>query len=306
MPDWSALRFPAPIPVHFLRPEWLAGIPAAALLMFWQARRQRVARRWRGRIAPHLLTHLTVRPPRDLAPGPASWLFALLAVSCLALSGPSWERLPSPFTDDSAALVIVLDLSPSMLRDDLPPSRLLRARLKLRDLLALRNDQKTALVAFGPTAHRVLPFTRDARAVRTYLDVLAPRLMPPAPADQPGQRFVAALALADAMLAREGGAGSVLLVTDNPPPELAAASSPVVWSISTETPARLAWADGTVRWTADDADVTAVNQALARRLEAARQSDAAASQWRDGGVLLLAPLVLLALLGARRGWSLRW
>lgn len=302
MPDWSAIL----IPLHFLRPAWLAGMPAAALLLLWHARRQRAAGVWRGRIAPHLLAHLIVRPPRRLAPGPATWLFALLALSCLALSGPSWERAPSPFADDSAALVIVLDLSPSMLRDDLAPSRLLRARLKLRDLLALRSDQKTALVALGPTAHRVLPFTRDAGAIRTYLDVLAPRLMPPAPVGQPGQRFLAALALAEAMLAREGGAGSVLLVTDNPPAELAAQSAPVVWSIAREAPPHLAWADGTIRWTADDTDVMAVNRALARQLAAARQADAAASDWRDDGILLLPALLLLALAGARRGWSLRW
>lgn len=302
MSDWSAI----PTPIHFLRPDWLAGIPAAALLVFWHSRRQRAAGLWRGRIAPHLLAHLIVRPPRRLGPGPAAWLFALLALSCLALSGPSWERSPPPFADDSAALVIVLDLSTSMLRDDLAPSRLLRARLKLRDLLALRNDQKTALIALGPTAHRVLPFTRDARAIRTYLDVLTPRLMPPASAGQPGQRFLAALALAEAMLAREGGAGSVLLVTDNPPPELAAKSSPVVWNIAAAAPPRLAWADSTIRWTVDAADVTAVNHALVRQLETARQSDETASHWRDGGILLLPPLVLLALAGARRGWSLRW
>jgi Ca-activated chloride channel family protein len=301
MSEWSA----ALLNVHFLRPDWLAGIPVAALLLLWQARRQQVAARWRGRIAPHLLTHLIVRPPRRSAPGPATWLFALLSLSCLALAGPCWERTPSPFSKDSAALVIVLDLAPSMLED--APSRLLRARLKLRDLLALRQDQKTALIALGPTAHRVLPFTRDAQAIRSYLDVLSPRLMPPAqPSRQPGQRFLEALALADAMLAREDGTGSVLLVTDNPPPDLPATALPVVWTISTGQPPRLAWADSSIGWTVDASDVAAVNRALARRLEAARQSESASNQWRDGGIVLLAPLVLLALIGARRGWSLRW
>lgn len=299
MPDWNAL--------HFLRPEWLAGIPAALLLLLWHAYLQRASGLWRGRIAPHLLRHLIVRPPRRKGVGPAGWLFALLTLSCLALAGPSWERSPSPFADDSAALVIVLDLAPSMLRGDPAPSRLLRARLKLHDLLALRSDQKTALVALGTTAHRVLPFTLDSRAVLTYIDALEPRLMPPAPVrhSAPGQRFRDALTLAQTMLEREGGAGSVLLVTDAPPPELAAPLSPVVWSIGEAAAPRLAWADSSVGWTVDAADVAAVNRALARQLAAAREADEAASSWRDGGILLLAPLVLLALLGARRGWCLR-
>lgn len=301
MPDW--------LPIHFFRPDWLIGVPVAALLLVWHYRLQRAARLWRGRIAPHLLEHLIVRPTRRSGPGPAGWLFAMLALSSIALAGPSWERVPPPFADDDAALVIIVDLSPGMLRSDPAPSRLLHARLKLRDLLARHHNEKSALIAMGATAHRVLPFTQDNAAIRSYLDVLDPRLMPTPPGNRaggPNQRFADALSLAKTMLDRDGGVGSVLLITDAPPTDLAAPISPVVWTIRANAPAPVGWAAANIRWTADNSDVAAVNRALAHRLQSVRAARDESSLWRDGGIRFLAPLVLLALFGARRGWSLRW
>ncbi len=301
MPDW--------LTIHFLRPGWLVGVPIAALLTLSHWRLRRASGLWRGRIAPHLLEHLLVRPERATRLGPAAWLFAVLALGSIALSGPSWERTPPPFAEDDAALVLILDLSEDMLRAEPPPSRLLHARLRLRDLLSLRRDERIALIALGATAHRVLPFTTDAAAIRSYLDVLDPGLMPAAPPHRTsaaGGRFDDALSLAGVLLEREGRVGSVLLVTGEPPRTLSPAIAPVVWTVARDAPPHLAWADDSIRWHADGSDVEAVNRALSRRLQAARNARDGDSRWRDGGTWLLAPLVLLALLGARRGWSLRW
>jgi Ca-activated chloride channel family protein len=297
MVDW--------LPIHFLRPEWLLGVPAAALPALWNLQLQRAAWRWRGRIAPHLLPHLVVRPPRSRTLGPTAWLFAILALASVSLAGPSWEREPSPFATDKAALVVILDLAPSMLQPDPAPNRLHRARLKLRELLALRHDGLTGLIALGASAHRVLPFTDDRAAARTYIDILEPRLMPPARSDTPADRIAAALSLAAAMLERHGGQGSVLLVTDTLPAAADAPVQPVVWTFGSTKPPHPDWAVARIHWRADDADVVAVNRAIVRQLEAAEDHHPD-RRWRDGGIWLLGPLVALALFGARRGWNLRW
>jgi Ca-activated chloride channel family protein len=66
-----------------------------------------------------------------------------------------------PFTEDKAPLVIALDLSQTMDAIDLDPTRLERAKLKIRDLLEERSGARTALSVYAGTTHMVLPFTTD-------------------------------------------------------------------------------------------------------------------------------------------------
>ena len=56
----------------------------------------------------------------------------------LAFAGPTWEKLPQPVFRSQAALVIALDLSRSMDVSDIKPTRLTRARHKIRDILKQR------------------------------------------------------------------------------------------------------------------------------------------------------------------------
>jgi Ca-activated chloride channel homolog len=45
---------------HFLRPEWLWGFVAAAILFWVVSQREDVRARWGSIISPHLLDHLIV------------------------------------------------------------------------------------------------------------------------------------------------------------------------------------------------------------------------------------------------------
>ena len=94
---------------------------------------------------------------------PRHVLALTLALACIALAGPTWQRVRPPFVEDRAPLVIAVDLSPSMNAIDVAPTRLARAKQKVRDLLALRAGARTALVAYTGDAHVVLPFTDDPK-----------------------------------------------------------------------------------------------------------------------------------------------
>ena len=74
-----------------------------------------------------------------------------------------------------------------MLGEDVQPSRLARARHKLRDLLERRRGARTALVAYAGSAHVALPLTDDAELLESYLDALDPGLMP-RPGNDPGSK----------------------------------------------------------------------------------------------------------------------
>ena len=97
---------------HFLRPWWLLALVPALWLVWIIRRHQDAARPWRGVIADHLLPHLLTEggPRRRLQP--VHLLLPIWLLAILALSGPTWQREPSPLADDEAALVIAIEVTP--------------------------------------------------------------------------------------------------------------------------------------------------------------------------------------------------
>jgi Ca-activated chloride channel family protein len=97
---------------------------------------------------------------------------------CLALAGPSWNQLPQPVHKEDAALVLMLDLSPSMLAEDVAPSRLIKARYKMIDILKARQQGFTGLVVYGGEAFTVSPLTEDGNTIISLIPTLHPGLLP--------------------------------------------------------------------------------------------------------------------------------
>ncbi len=310
---------------HFLRPLWLLGLPMAALLLWGLTRQRSQTEAWASVIAPHLLTPLLVDPDnagQSLRPLHLLALFWVLG--SLAMSGPAWQREPSPFVEDQAALVIVLKVTPSMLATDVQPSRLGRGVQKIHDLLERRPGAATALVAYSGSAHLVIPLTRDARIIEQFAAELSPEIMP-VDGDAPAE----AVALASRLLADSTLSGSILLMADSVAadqwvdlerqggrsganlqlfalaagPEVIGASgdvsAPALDRDAMAQAARAAGGELTVV-TVDDQDVDQINRRIKRSLARAPAGEGA--RWRDAGYVLLPLLVLLTLLAFRRGW----
>jgi Ca-activated chloride channel family protein len=309
--------------LHFLRPWWLLALLPAALLI-WSLWRRRGDVAWRRVIAPHLLPHLLAGD--DGATGrlrPMHLLGVFWLLGVIALAGPSWQREQAPFAEQRAALVIALHLGPSMLAEDIQPSRLERAVHKIRDLLALRPDTRTALIAYAGSAHMVMPFTSDTRLIEEFAAQLSPELMP-----RPGNAAGAAVVLAGQLMQQAGLTGSVLLITDAiapdavaalprgaradilavaaPPGAAAPAGGPPAPALDRQTLASAARVLGgsLAEVTVNDDDV----RKLARRLDTQLSSGATqeGQRWRDAGYYLVFPLAVIVLVWFRRGWAVRW
>ena len=104
------------------------------------------------------------------------WLKVAGAV--VAIAGPTWKHEPSPFADDVAAIAIVVKVGPSMITEDVQPSRLARATEKIHDLLKERGAGKTSLIAYAGSAHVVMPATKDSGIIDTFALALDPKIMP--------------------------------------------------------------------------------------------------------------------------------
>jgi Ca-activated chloride channel family protein len=334
MPDPSAFA-----EFHFLRPAWLLALLPAAMLWLIVRRRGNVERQWRKVIAPHLLAHLKVGSGDRWRFRPLHLTVLVLVLGAAGLAGPTWEREISPLAEDTAPLIIALDLSASMNAVDVQPTRLERAKQKVRDLLILRTGARSALIAYAGSAHIVLPLCDDPAVFETFLAGLESDVMPVA-----GKEPALALALAEKLLADEPTPGSILFLTDG----IAEEHAPVfadharrgddevlVLAVGTreggpirkgedgfETDASGrravatldiaglqaleaqagAFVDGV---TVDDADVGRIQRRVQSHMLEVRQQDETV-RWKDQGYWLAVPVALLSLLWFRKGWTIRW
>ncbi len=325
--------------LHFLRPWWLLGL-AIVPVIFWLKRRyKKQSSEWSDALSPDLLAALM---PKS-AIQKLHRIFEILAVVAsflviLALAGPSWQQLPQPVDRKDDDLVVVLDLSYSMNVEDIAPSRIVRAKQKVTDILRNRNEGNTALVAYAGDAHVVTPLTNDTNTIQHLVSSLDPSMMP-----IPGSKTRNALELAIELLAKGStGNGRILLLADDieDPTELSGADFkgvPVhVIGVGTEEggPIPIRSQDGSVNHVVDshenvviakldrqklsslaklargsysdlmlgDEDVAAFfDGGLIGREETTRIADREFDQWFDSGYLLLVPIMVLALFGLRKG-----
>lgn len=210
------------LPLHFLRPWWLLALPAAVALPWLWRHLRRPSGDWSRICDPHLLRWLSVGESTRQSRGAGAWLAgAVLALASLALAGPSWQRLPDVSFAAQDARVVVLDLSQSMLAEDLRPDRLTRTRFRLSDLLEDGEEGQVGLVAYAGDAYVVSPLTSDTRTIVNMLPALRPDVVPVA-----GSRADRGMVLAAELLRRTGlGGGEILLVTDAASPEAEASAA---------------------------------------------------------------------------------
>ncbi len=146
-------------------PWMLLLLPPLALVGWLMARARRLQReaacRFNG-VAPE---------NGQAALGRADWL-TLAAMVCVvvALARPQWNPRPHDIERRGRDLVIVLDVSRSMLAADVFPNRLEIARIAIHEALPELSGQRVALVTFAGSAAVRVPLTLDHGFVRYMLD----------------------------------------------------------------------------------------------------------------------------------------
>lgn len=140
--------------------------------------------RWRRRQLLRRLGREDLVTGLVAAPGALRWgvRAALLLVGvtflALALARPQWGRKLEEVRRRGVDVMIALDVSNSMLAEDVKPSRLARSREEVASLLDSLEGDRVGLVAFAGDATIACPLTLDYAAVRVFLDILDPDLVP--------------------------------------------------------------------------------------------------------------------------------
>lgn len=199
-----------PAEFHWLRPEWLFALPVIVLLVVLLARGKLSTGNWLSVIDAALLPFVLSRDPGRGADY-RWWSLGIGGViAVVALAGPAWQRIEQPVFRAEQALVVALDLSRSMDAQDIAPSRLRRAKLKILDILERRKSGQTALLVYSANAFTVTPLTSDTDTVASLVNSLSTDIMP-----SHGSYPEVAIAKGKQLLDQaSAGFGEVLLITD--------------------------------------------------------------------------------------------
>ena len=167
------------VTMTWAHPErWTWGWLAPALIAFWVWAFRHRARGLARFAAPELLPVLTgaVHHRRRIAK--AVLVTLGLGSLWLALVGPQWGFRWEALRRRGVDLVIGLDVSKSMLAEDVKPNRLERAKLAIRELLPELRGDRIGLIAFAGTSFAQCPLTVDYGAFALTLEEVTADTIP--------------------------------------------------------------------------------------------------------------------------------
>src|SRR5262249_54119995 len=165
--------------MNFARPMalWLLLLLPALAALAWgarAARRRRLRRFASETILPRLVAGTS--PVREAVL--TCLRLGAIGLVAIALARPQWGRRDEPVVRRGVDVVLALDMSASMLAEDVSPNRFEQARAEAASLVASLTGDRVGLVVFGGRAAAPCPLTLDYGAVRLFLDAAEPDFVP--------------------------------------------------------------------------------------------------------------------------------
>lgn len=162
----------------FAKPEFLIGlllIPAAGAFLLWARARQRQALARLG--DPNLIQRLSASVNWSGRRWRRALQLTALGLMVIALARPQWGSEVREIEQEGLQVMVALDVSQSMLAEDLKPNRLERAKLEIADLMGRLNGDEIGLVLFSGASFVQVPLTSDYLTALNYLDSASPAVI---------------------------------------------------------------------------------------------------------------------------------
>lgn len=165
--------------LHFQYIEYFIALAAVPLMIFFYFQLLKWKKKTEKKIGdPRLVKELTLQysPKRFLT---KFVLFAVAFALCaFAVAGLVMPDGTQKINRKGTDLIIALDVSKSMLANDIQPSRLARAKQLISKIIDNSPDDRIGLVIFAGRAYLQMPLTIDHEAAKMYLSAASPADVP--------------------------------------------------------------------------------------------------------------------------------
>ncbi len=137
-------------------------------------------------------------------------LFLAFFIGVLGAANLQMGNKMEKITRKGVDVMLALDVSKSMLAEDVQPSRLERAKQLISKLMDKMNNDRVGLVVFAGNAYLQMPLTVDYNAARMYLSTVNPDMVP-----TPGTAIDKAINLCnDSFNQKERKHKAIILISD--------------------------------------------------------------------------------------------
>lgn len=196
-------RFGEPVYLYLL-----IVIPILVILYLYSNCRRRKKLRRYGDM--ELLRHLMPEVSR-FRPDIKFWLtLAALVMVIFMLAQPQFGSKMETMKRQGIETVVALDVSNSMMAQDVAPSRLEKSKKLISRLVETFNNDKVAMIVFAGEAFTQLPITSDYVSAKMFLETISPSLI-----STQGTDIRAAIDLAmKSFTPNEGVGRAIVLITD--------------------------------------------------------------------------------------------
>ena len=197
------LRFEDPI---FLWLLWI--IPVLILVRFigWRKRRAKLRRLGDPELLKQLMPDISkYRPTVKFV-----LMLAALALLIVMVSRPQMGSKVSHDNRNGIETMICLDISNSMLAEDVAPSRLDKSKMLIENLVDNFSNDKIGLIVFAGDAFVQLPITSDYVSAKMFLQNISPSLI-----QTQGTNIAQAISLASKSFTQQENIGrAIIVITD--------------------------------------------------------------------------------------------
>ena len=150
-------------------------LPALILFVFWAAKRRQAALAQLGN--PYLVQRLSSSVNWRGRRWRTGLWFVALVMLLLALARPQWGTEVQMVEQQGIEVMVLLDVSKSMLAQDIKPDRLSRAKMEIADLMTRLGGDEIGLVLFSGASFIQFPLTSDYATARMFLDNARPEVI---------------------------------------------------------------------------------------------------------------------------------
>jgi len=185
----------------------LALVPVLILFLLFQ--------RWRSQgLKSFGKTNLVMQLIPDFSKGKQVLKFVLLSLAysfiVLGFANPQIGTKQEKVKRNGIDVIIAMDVSNSMLSEDIKPNRLLRAKNFVSNFIDELHNDRLGMIVFAGRAYLQMPLTVDYSAARMYLKSLSPGLIP-----TQGTNFAEAVDLArKSFVQGENRHKALIIITD--------------------------------------------------------------------------------------------